>query len=218
MLLDDGFNIGILQIGDEVPEQQSAVDEFISFMDMYYPFDCAYTQSYHPFVDPHTIGDKVWLQDPTYLEANLDMSKVPVGQQVIVLLWECCCAEDTVWGAGGALGADMGIAGAATASVPTSGCGVWWFGTPQHGFDYWGSQIMVHEVRNVVSWYYNTYYVPAGYPELPDTYAGYCDQFSTLRECYISWYALLGDAISGHLDTHDVDFVVPVNSVLAIDV
>ena len=217
MILDDGFNIGIVHIGSEGVGQQCAVDEFISFMDEYYPFGCVYTQSYHPFVEPHEHGGSVWLQDPVYLKANLDMSKVPIGQQVIVLLWECCCSDDNVWSAGGAFGADNGIAGAATASVPTNGCGVWWFGTPQHGFDYWGSQIMVHEVRNVVSWYYNTYYVPVGYPELPDTYAEYCDSFSTLRECYISWCALLGDAISGHSNTHGVDFVVPVGSSLVID-
>jgi hypothetical protein len=230
MILDDRFNIGIVHIGTEALEQSAAVDKFIAFMDTYYPLDCVYTQTRHPFLAPYMRSDSsggecLWLHSAAYLNENLDMSKIPLNQQALLFLWECRGEkDDTVCWGGSAIGAWHDVAGAATASIPTNGCNVSWFDIPYSGFDYAGTQLMVHEIRNVVDWYYTMYYIPVGYPELPDLYPpvgsfdpslGYCRQFDTLRDCYVNWYSLLGTVLADH--AHTVDFSVPVGSTLTVD-
>jgi len=188
-LLNNPFKIGIVHVGAKVPLQDNAVNEFISFMDTRSGLNLSYEITTHPFVAPYDENNTgcSWLQYNTYIENNFDMNLIPNNCQVILFLWECDGVYNVCRG-GGAFGADWGIKNAATASMPTGGCDVFWFDAPAHGFNMHGAQIMVHEVRNTISWYYNNHYLPKGYPALPDTYAGYCDSFATLKDCYISWY------------------------------
>ena len=217
--LEEPFSIGIIQVGRAARTQGASISEFADFMGDNFPVSIS--SSSHAYIEPTLTNRKKWLN------ASGDMSDIlgsslPSGKQIIMLLWECRGPDDRIKYAGGAMGADAGINGAATVSIPTCGCDVWYFDDPQHGFDHWGAQIMTHETRNCISWYYNTYYQANGYPTLPDPYAGYCNKFRNNKECYAGWYTEMHKAIAGGSgsggggggggstpSSHQVKFIIP---------
>jgi hypothetical protein len=223
-VLEEPFNIGIVQVGKAASSQGAAISEFSSFMGANFPVNISSTS--HAYIEPMTENGKKWVRAADGANGDLGRS-APDNKQIIMLLWECRGDRDRVKHAGGAFGADCGMNGAATVSIPTNGCDVWYFNKPQHGFNYWGAQIMAHEVRNCISWYYNTYYKANGYPTLPDPYAGYCSKFRNNKECYAGWYSEMKKAIAGGSGSggsggsgssnKNISFTIPSGARLTVD-
>ena len=191
----------IVHVGERASCQDASVDEAIEFFDQYSNLELSWQEQEHPFVMPPERWGGIFV-----MPWDIDDSSLPFFLNTITTLWQCDRTDPElgVWAAGGAIGEDFGVRGAALASVPMHGCGVWWTCLgPAHGFQNWAAQIIVHEIRNTVSWWYETECVDAGAPSLLGPYdefepgKGYCEQFNDLHDCYIAWFEDMRRGLEG---------------------
>ncbi len=200
-VLTEPAHMVLVHVGDKADCQDELVAEGIDFLERHSSLQLSWEEASHPFVMPPERWGGIFV-----MPWDVDEDILPDGALVTTTLWECDREDPDldVWAAGGAMGADHGVKGAAIASMPTHGCGVWWVcAGAEHGFQEWGAQILVHEIRNAIDWWYTTDCVAQGSPELLNPYdtledgTAYCAQFLDLHECYTVWFEDMRRGLTG---------------------